>query len=285
MRVKAMLALVLVLAVAVGAGALGMPAVAPGAGADPDGPCACGGLERLEKSPRHQEWVEVKHGQRTVHTFVVYPEVKDKATAVIVIHENKGLTDWVRGVADQFAEAGYIALAPDLLSGLGPNGGKTSDFASPDKATQALYKLDPAQITADLNAVADYALKIPAGNGKITVAGFCWGGGQCFRFATQRQDLKAAFVFYGSFAETREALAKIACPVYGFYGENDARINATVPKSAATMKELGKVYEPVTYSGAGHGYMRLGEDPKGSAANRKARADSWERLRTILKGI
>jgi dienelactone hydrolase len=134
-----------------------------------------------------------------------------------------------------------------LLSGLGPNGGKTSDFASPDKATQALYKLDPAQITADLNAVADYALKLPAGNGKITVAGFCWGGGQCFRFATQRQDLKAAFVFYGSFAETREALAKIACPVYGFYGENDARINATVPKSAATMKELGKVYEPVTY--------------------------------------
>jgi len=97
--------------------------------------------KRLENSPRHHEWVAVKHGDRTVHCFVVFPEVKDKATAVLVIHENKGLTDWVRGLADQLAEAGYIAVAPDLLSGLGPGGGKTSDFKSLDQATQALYKL------------------------------------------------------------------------------------------------------------------------------------------------
>src|SRR4051794_20344835 len=153
--------------------------------------------KRLENSPRHHEWVAVKHGDRTVHCFLVFPEVKHKATAVLVIHENKGLTDWVRGVADQLAEAGYVAIAPDLLSGLGPKGGKTSDFESLDEATKALYKLPPTQVTADLQAVADHVLKLDAVNGKLAVAGFCWGGGQSFRFATNRPDLKAAFVFYG----------------------------------------------------------------------------------------
>src|SRR5262245_5305768 len=123
--------------------------------------------QRLEKSPRHHEWVVVKNGQRDVHCFVVVPKVKDKATAVLVIHENKGLQDWVRGVADQVAEAGYIAIAPDCLSGLGPKGGKTSDFASVDAATQALYKLDPNQVTGDLNAAADYVVKLPACTGKL----------------------------------------------------------------------------------------------------------------------
>src|SRR3954470_5212163 len=114
---------------------------------------------RLEKSPRHHEWVQVKNGGRTVNCFVVFPEVKNKATAVLVIHENKGLTDWVRGVADQLAEAGYVAIAPDLLSGMGPNGGKTSDIKSVDEATKILYELKPDQVTADLNAVADHILK------------------------------------------------------------------------------------------------------------------------------
>ncbi len=241
--------------------------------------------ERLEKSPRHHEWVVVKHGKREVHCFVVFPEVKAKATAVLVIHENKGLTDWVRGVADQVAEAGYIAIAPDMLSGLGPQGGKTSDFPSLDAATKVLYKLPPNQVTADLNAAADYVIKLPAANGKLAVAGFCWGGGQTFRFATNRPDLKAAFVFYGSFPETKEALAKIACPIYGFYGENDARINASVPKSAALMKELNKTFEPVTYDGASHGFMRAGEDPMGMAANRQARTAGWERMKSLLKKI
>jgi carboxymethylenebutenolidase len=241
--------------------------------------------ERLNKSPRHLEWVAVKNGKRDVHCFVVFPEVKAKATAVLVIHENKGLTDWVRGVADQMAEAGYIAIAPDCLSGLGPKGGKTSDFASVDDATKALYKLPPDQVTGDLNAAADYVIKLPACNGKLTAAGFCWGGGQTFRLATNRSDLKAAFVFYGPPPEAKEALARIPCPVYGFYGENDARINASIPKTAALMKELNKTYEPVTYDGAGHGFMRAGEDPAGMAANRHARNDGWERLKMLLKKI
>jgi carboxymethylenebutenolidase len=242
-------------------------------------------LKRLEKSPRHHEWVEVKHGKRTVHCFVVFPEVKDKATAVLVIHENKGLTDWVRLVADQLAEAGYIAIAPDLLSGFGPNGGKTSDFKSVDAATKALYKLDPAVVTADLNAAGDHVVKLKACNGKLTVCGFCWGGGQTFRFATNRSDLKAAFVFYGSFDHKKDELAKIACPVYGFYGGNDARINATIPDSVKLMKDVGKTYEPVTYDGAGHGFMRAGEEPGAMEANRKARNAAWERWKGILKKI
>jgi carboxymethylenebutenolidase len=241
--------------------------------------------QRLEKSPRHHEWVAIKQGARTAHCFVVFPEVKNKATAVLVIHENKGLTDWARGVADQLAEAGYIAIAPDLLSGMGPGGGKTSDIKTTDEATKVLYQLKPEQVSADLNAVADYALKLDACNGKLAVAGFCWGGGQTFRFATDRPNIKAAFVFYGSFPETKDALAKIACPVYGFYGEKDARINATLPKTTALMKEVGKTFEPVTYTGAGHGFMRVGEDPQETGDNRKARNDAWERWKGLLKKI
>ena len=129
--------------------------------------------QRLEKSPRHQEWVAVKQGDRVVHSFLVFPEVTDKAPAVVVIHENRGLSDWVRGVADQLADAGYIAIAPDLLSGLGPGGGKTSDFPDGNSAREAIYRLPPDQVTADLHAVVDYVAKLPASTGAVAVAGFC----------------------------------------------------------------------------------------------------------------
>jgi len=241
---------------------------------------------KLEKSSRHHEWVKVKQGDREVHCFIVFPEVKEKATAVVVIHENRGLTDWVRSVADQLAEAGYIAIAPDLLSGLGPNGGKTSDFSSQDAATKALYALPPDQVTADLKAVRDYVAQLPAGNGKVAVAGFCWGGAQTFRAATNLKDIKAAFVFYGTGPENETDLARINCPVYGFYGENDARVNATIPKSEESMKKAGKTYEPVKYDGAGHGFMRAGEDPTNAVeANKQARAEGWKRWLALLKKV
>ncbi|HYV35459.1 MAG TPA: dienelactone hydrolase family protein [Gemmataceae bacterium] len=242
--------------------------------------------KRLDKSPRHHEWTKIKQGKRNVETFIVYPEVKDKATAVVIIHEIFGLSDWMRGMADQLAEAGYIAIAPDFLSGTGPGGGGTKAYKAQGDITKAVQQLPAAQVTADLNAVCDHALKIPACNGKLTVGGFCWGGGQTFRFATDRKDLKAGFVFYGSFAQNKDNLAKINCPIYGFYGENDARINATIPDSQKLMKELMKTYEPVTYAGAGHGFMRAGEEPaaKGSA-NAKGRDEAWERWKAILKKI
>jgi len=242
--------------------------------------------QRLEKSPRHQQWIQVKNGSRTVNSFIVYPEVKSKALAVVVIHEIFGMTDWVRSVADQLAEAGYIAIAPDLLSGMGPNGGGSSEFTDRSTVGQAISKLPPDQITADLNAVADHVAKLPAANGKVAVAGFCWGGGQAFRFATNRGNLAAAFVFYGTGPDTKEATVSIKAPVYGFYAGNDARVGATVPKSRELMKEAGKSYDPVTYEGAGHGFMRAGEDPANTVeANKKARDEAWIRWKSLLKKL
>src|SRR5277367_1835137 len=214
--------------------------------------------ERIEKSPRHSEWVTVKHDGRNVETLVVYPEVKDKRPVVLVIHEIFGLSDWAQELADEVAAAGYIAVAPDLLSGMAPNGGRTKDFST--GVTEAVSKLNPDQVTADLNAAADYALKLPASNGKLYVAGFCWGGGQTFRFATNRPDLSAAFVFYGP-PPSKDAMARIKAPIYGFYAGDDARIGATVPGTVEAMKAAGKTYDPVTYDGAGHGFMRAGEAP------------------------
>ena len=239
---------------------------------------------RLEKSPRHGEWVDVKHGKRDVKSFITYPEVKGKATAVVVIHEIFGLSDWARGVTDQLAEAGYIAIAPDLLSGMGPNGGGT-DSLTGDDVRKKIGSLPPDQITADLDAVVKYVSKLPSCNGKVVVVGFCWGGGQTFRFATNDKEIKAGLSFYGAIPTDEAALAKIKCPVYGFYAENDARITATVPNATETMKKLGKVYEPVTYNGAGHGFMRAGEDPAGNELNKKAREDAWKRVKEILAKI
>ncbi len=240
---------------------------------------------RLEKSPRHLEWVTVKHGDREVKCFIAFPEVKEKATAVIVIHEIFGLTDWVRGVTDQLAEAGYIAIAPDLLSGAGPGGGGTAELGGGDAVRKAISGLKPDQITADLNAVVAHVAKLPACNGKVAVGGFCWGGSQTFRFATNNKEIKAGFAFYGTGPDKEEDIARITAPVYGFYGGNDARVNATIPKSTELMKKAGKTYEPVTYEGAGHGFMRAGEAPDASDANKKAREEAWKRVKDVLKKI
>lgn len=266
---------------------------------------------RLAKSPRHQEWVNVKQGTRTVSAFIVYPEVKTKATAVVVIHEINGLTDWVQSLTDQLAEAGYIAIAPDLLSGMAPKGGGTAEYGADRQAVgTAIRALPPDQVTADLNAIADYVGKLPAANGKVAVAGFCWGGSQSFRFATNRPTVKAAFVFYGTGPEAREDLARIKAPVYGFYAGNDARINQTLPKTSELMKELSKAFEQVTYEGAGHAFMRAGDAPEPKAtpptgdkeadakaaedyqkaliaykANKKARDESWVRWKALLGSL
>jgi carboxymethylenebutenolidase len=272
---------------------------------------------KLAQSPRHHEWVKVKNGDREVNSFVVYPESKKKATAVIVIHEIFGMSDWVQQLTDELAEAGYIAIAPDLLSGMGPNGGGTSDVATKgnNAVGQTIRALPPDQIAGDLNAVADYIAKVPGANGKVAVGGFCWGGSTTFFLATRRPTLKAAFVFYGSapsnnaqgqpYSVDKDAIAKIGAPVYGFYAENDMRIDATIPATTDAMKGAAKKYDPVTYAGAGHGFMRAGEpnNPPPAApaagaddatlkkqadaltaynANRKARDDAWVRWKAIL---
>jgi carboxymethylenebutenolidase len=230
---------------------------------------------RLEKSPRHAEWVSYKSGERTIKAFVVYPESKHKTPVVLVIHEIFGLTDWVRGVCDQLAENGVIAIAPDLLSG--------QTFSDVDGARKAVSELPKEQVKADLDATAEYALKIPATNGTLAVGGFCWGGGWTFTYVNENPKLKAAYSFYGTAASDSAAVSSIACPDYGFYAEKDERVNATIAKAQVLMKTAGKKYEPIIYKDATHGFMREGEMPDGSEANKKARQDAWARWKTLLK--
>ena len=235
---------------------------------------------RLDASPRHHEYVPLKHGDRTVQAFVVYPEVKTKAPVIVLIHEIFGLSDWAKEMADELAGQGFIVIAPDLLTGFGPNGGGSDAFPSMDATTKAVSGLDAAVVNADLDAAADYGKKIPAANGKIAVIGFCWGGGKSFAFAAHRKDLSAAFVFYGPGPSD---VTTITAPVYGFYAGNDARIGATVPATTEAMKAAGKKYEPVTYDGAGHGFMRAGEAPDASPANKAAREQGFARVVTLIK--
>jgi carboxymethylenebutenolidase len=237
--------------------------------------------QKLDKSPRHQQWVNIKYGDRTVQAFIVYPEVSRKAPVLLMIHEIFGLTDWVRSQADELAGQGYIVIAPDLLSGTGPNGGGSSSYPDQDARVKAVSMLNGDQVIADLNATADYALKLPAANGKLAVIGFCWGGGKSFLSATKRKDLSAAFVFYGP---QPQDIASITAPVYGFYAGNDARISSTVPGTREAMKSAGKKYEAVIYPGAGHGFMRAGEDPANTnPANTTARNEALKRLEKLLK--
>lgn len=242
-------------------------------------------VDRLNGSPRHQEWVEVKNGDKIIYTWVVYPETSDPKPVVILIHENRGLNDWARGMADQVAEAGYIAVAPDLLSGFSAEATRTSDFANEDEARNALSQLKPENIQSDLQAVADWAKTIPASNGKLVSAGFCWGGGQSFQFASNSDDLAAAMVFYGTGPTDRASYERISSPVFGFYGGADERVNATIEQSKQLMTATNKTYEYEIYDGAGHAFMRSGEDPNGEAANIAARNAAFERMKRILSTL
>ena len=233
----------------------------------------------LETSPRRKEWITVKSGTRTVDAFVAQPQATAKAPGIIVIHEIFGMTDWVQTVTDEFAAAGWLAIAPDLLSGMTPDGKPARNLPMSD-AGGMIRNLPPDQITSDLNACFDDLMGRPSCNGKVAVVGFSWGGSQCFRFATNRKDLAAAFVFYGSGPDAAD-VPRIQAPVYGFYGGNDARIGASVPPTQEQMKAASKVFEPVTYEGAGHGFMRSGAGPTASEADKKAREAAWVRLKSI----
>lgn len=233
----------------------------------------------VDSSPRKREWVSVKHGNRSVESLVAHPQTQGKAPAIVVIHEIFGMTDWVESVADEFAAAGFLAVAPDLLSGMGPNGGRTKDIPA-DKVGEVIRGLNPDQITADLNALVDYARKLPGCNGKVCVTGFSWGGSQTFRFATNRKDISAAFVFYGTGPEAGD-IARIQAPVYGFYGGADARVNASIPATTEQMKAAGKSYQSMIYEGAAHGFMRAGAQPDATEPNKKARAAAWARLKEL----
>lgn len=239
--------------------------------------------EKLAESPRHHEWVTLDNEGRELYAFVAYPEVADKAKVVIVIHENRGLNEWARLFTDQLAEKGFIAIAPDLLSNANDSIARTTDFSNSDAAREAIYGLDPEQVTTDLNLVFDYAKKIEAGNGEVSVVGFCWGGSQSFRYATNNSELEEALVFYGTAPKEKEALQQIEIPVYGFYGGNDNRVNATIDTTKATLEAAGKSYTYEIYEGAGHAFMRRAVGAKEEDPNKKAADQAWDILVKILK--
>jgi len=240
-------------------------------------------VDRLDNSPRHHEWIDLSAGDKTLKAFVVYPQISEKAKTVIIIHENRGLTDWVRSFADQLAEKGYIVMAPDMLSDFSEEYTETADFPNSDAARNAIYKLESSLVTSYLNISFNYLKKLPAGNGKVAVVGFCWGGSQSFHYATENPALSEALVFYGTGPKEKMDYAGIEAPVYGFYGGNDQRVNATIEDSKVMMSSFDNIYDIQIYDGAGHAYMRSGDDPDGPDANIKARNASWERLLGILE--
>jgi carboxymethylenebutenolidase len=245
-----------------------------------------GAKAALETSPRHHEWAEVAlpDGAGKLSLFVAYPERKEKAPVVLVIHEIYGLTDWIRAVADRLAADGFIAVAPDMLTGRGPGGGGTEKFASRDDVVRAVRELAPAQVVAALDAAAGYGRSLPAASGKLATLGFCWGGTQSFSYAAARPALDAAVVYYGTSPDA-SALAGLRAPVLGLYGEDDARVNATVGPAEAKARELGKTFLTATYPGAGHGFLRAqdGRDGANLAASLKAWPAAVEFLRQRLE--
>lgn len=245
-------------------------------------PGEAGAKERLNQSPRHGEWVAiaVPGSKAPLNSYIVYPEVKEKAPVVIVIHEIFGESDWVRSVADTLAAEGFIAIAPDLLSGHGKDGGGTDSYAGRDDVIKAIRSLQSNEVTADLNAVRDYGLKLPAASGKTATVGFCWGGGQSFAYAAHQPELNAAVVYYGV-PPAADELAKIKAPVLGLYGGNDNRVTSTVEKATAEMKKLGREYSPHIFAGAGHGFLRAQDAQSG--ANLKAAEQAWPLTISFLR--
>lgn len=237
---------------------------------------------RLETSPRHGEFIDVKiaGSNETIRAWIVYPERKDKAPVVIVIHEIYGLTDWIRGVADQLARDGYIAVAPDLVSGKGPNGGGTESFTSRDDVVKVIRGLSNEEVIARLHAVRSWAIKLPAANGKSAAVGYCWGGSKSFEYAGVQPELNAAVVFYGSSPDS-SALQSIKAPILGLYGGDDARVNATIEPASVVINKLHKVYDVEIYKGAGHGFLRAQGGRDG--ANLKATQKAWPRVVEFLK--
>jgi carboxymethylenebutenolidase len=250
-----------------------------------------GSKARLSASPRHGEWVKIDAGGTLVNSWVVYPERRRKAPLVVVIHEIFGLTDWIRGVADQFAAEGFIAIAPDLLSGHGPNGGGTDAFAARDDATRAVSALSRTEVNSRLDAIREYGIGVPAANGKSATVGFCWGGSSSFAYATVQPALDAAVVYYGSAPSDSGGAAGsftpaasfggIRAPVLGLYGGSDPRVTATVSGTDAKMKELKKRYEHETFEAAGHGFLRAQTGHDG--ANMRATERAWPRTIAFLR--
>ncbi len=238
----------------------------------PIAPGAAEAAARLQSSPRHAEWAMIATApgaKDSIAAWVVYPEVKKNAPVVIVIHEIFGLSGWVRGVADQLAADSYIAIAPDLLSI--ERGGATTDSLAWDTARTLIRNVTPEKMNAMVAAVGRYGMALPAAAKMYGVVGYCWGGTASFNHAVfNAPGMKAAVVYYGSSPAAAE-IAKVKVPVLGLYGENDQRVNATIPMADSTMRAIKGTFVSKIYPGAGHGFLRAQDQ----AANRAASLEAW----------
>jgi carboxymethylenebutenolidase len=227
----------------------------------------------LAHSKLKKEYVDIPVGDVKLHTWVEYPAGVGKTGVVIVMQHGVGLDDWMRSVADQIAADGFIAVAPDAWSGTGPNGGNRDSFQFDDDAMKAAARITPDETQRRYKAARDWALKLPRANGKTGSIGFCAGGGNSFRFAGEVPELNATVVFYGT-PPSEELVRKINAPVLGFYGENDARVTATVQPTIQLMKQLAKPYEPHIYPKVTHSFVYFQD----LSVNREAVADAWPRV-------
>ncbi|KPK81264.1 MAG: hypothetical protein AMS27_15610 [Bacteroides sp. SM23_62_1] len=203
-------------------------------------------------------------------------------TGVIIVHEDWGLTDWIKSFSEQIAELGHLVIAPDFLSWQESGIESTEGFMNEDLARRSLMNIGHDQIIKDLDAAYHYLRNHSLCNGKVVVIGFAWGAGQVFDYMTGNPDLSAGFVFYGKPASDNKKLEKITAPVYGFYGEYDSRINSSILRTSRRMNKSGINFEPVIYEGGGHGFMRSGERPGANEGNIKARSAAWKRLKELL---
>jgi carboxymethylenebutenolidase len=244
----------------------------PAAAQDPSLPAdAAGAVARLNASPRHGEYQMLRMSDGdSVRVWVVYPERSTKAPVVVVVHEIYGLTNWVRGVADQLAAEGFIAIAPDLLTGKNI---ATDDAGDPvqQAATSAIRTLSVPVVQTHLREIGTWGMNLPSAVKKYGIVGFCWGGGTSFDHAISSPGLSASVVYYG--APSLKDLSAVNAPVLGLYGGSDARIGATIPATDSAMKALKKTYEPHSFEGAGHGFARQQTGQNG--ANAAAIKQAW----------
>jgi carboxymethylenebutenolidase len=226
-------------------------------------------VQRLASSPRHAEWVMVRTGGDSVRAWVVYPERRERAPVVVVIHEVFGLTSWIRGVADQLAADGFIAIAPDLLTGKT----KIHPDSTGSDARDVIRTLNPDDVQRQLAAVGQYGIRLPAALPRYGVVGFCWGGAVSFQHAVRSPaGLGAAVVYYGA-SPAPDQLTSVRVPVLGLYGSDDVRVNPTVPPADSVMRALGKSFTHHMYERAGHGFLRQQDGRSG--ANMAATRQAW----------
>jgi carboxymethylenebutenolidase len=240
-------------------------------------------VDQLKASPRKSEWVDIKGSNGTpIKSFVVYPERRDKAAVVIVIQEIFGLTDWIRGVADQVAKEGFIAIAPDFMSGMGPNKGGSAELGE-QGSTREIGKLTDDDKVRILNDVRTYALGLPAANGKLATIGFCWGGGTSFLYALRQPALNAAVSYYGPMPSDPAAYTTAKVPILGLYGGNDSRVNANIELAKTELAKTGATYDPHIFDGAGHGFLRQQGGSANAPGNMKATEQAWPLTIQFLK--